>query len=299
MHLHPGLAGFDANLQHGRGVGGVDRLPDAVALGALATAFGVAGVIGEDLPGPVPGRKVQQEDLRPVQGAVGARGHAHLAEELAVEHRFRFKAGAEADLGHPVPARQQFGRRLLHPHAPQPLGRGQMGMVAQQVAQLGQADAGGFRQRRRIGEVFGAGRDAGGEPGEQGHVLVFATIEKVGTAALAGPQARGLGLGFGGEDADIFRLGRAGGTGRQAVDARGHHPDDPLAVELAGPGLGTVPGHGGRKLHGPAPTFAASKRCVESGIPRACRVFVSHFRAAPPPLVHVLSIAGSSNLFEP
>lgn len=87
MHLHPGLAVFDTDLQHRRAVPGMQRLPDAVAFTALAETLRIAGVITQDLPGTVSRRQVQQEHLRPIEGAVSARCHAHLAEELAVKHR--------------------------------------------------------------------------------------------------------------------------------------------------------------------------------------------------------------------
>ena len=99
-----------------------------------------------------------------------------------------------------------------------------MGVIPQQVAQLGQADAGGFRQRGRIGEILRIGANALRQPIEQSDVLVLALVEKIGAAALAGAQAGGLGLGFGREDADIFRLGRARRTGRQANRCRWSAP---------------------------------------------------------------------------
>ena len=91
MHLHPGLARLDADLHHRRTVLGRHGFPDAVAFAFLADRFGIAAVIAQDFPGPIAGRKLQQEDLRAIQGAVGARRHPHLGEELAMEHRFRFK----------------------------------------------------------------------------------------------------------------------------------------------------------------------------------------------------------------
>ena len=80
------------------------RLPSLFSL----SRFGIAAVIAQDFLRPIAGRKLQQENLRAIQGAIGARRHPHLGQELAVEHRFRFKAGAEADFGHLVLPRQQF-----------------------------------------------------------------------------------------------------------------------------------------------------------------------------------------------
>ena len=63
-------------------------------------------------------------------------------------------------------------------------------------------------------------------------------------AALAGPEARGQAFGLGAEQGDVFRLGRMGGTGRQAVDPRGADTDQELAVEFAAAGLFAGPGKG-------------------------------------------------------
>jgi len=87
MDLHPSLARFDADFEHRRGVGRVQRLPDTIAFTFFADAAGIAAVIAENFLRPVPRRQVQQEHLRPVQRPIGARRHPHLAEELAVEHR--------------------------------------------------------------------------------------------------------------------------------------------------------------------------------------------------------------------
>jgi hypothetical protein len=250
MYFHPGLAGLDADFDHRWPVGRVQGLPDAIALAFLAHAFGIAGVIAEDFPGPVARRQLQHENLSTIERAIGAWRHAHLVEELAVKHRFRFEAGAEADLSDPIPARQQFLGRALDPHAPEPGNRRQMGMVAIEIAQLGQADARFPGQRRGIGEILRPRRNPFRQTLEQGHILVLAPVIKIRAAALAGAQAGGFRLGFGGEQPHIFRFWRTGGTGRQAVDARGHHPKDELAVEFALAGFSAVPGHGFGVFHG-------------------------------------------------
>ena len=71
-----------------------------------------------------------------------------------MKHRLAFKAGAETDIHHLVVAGQQGRGRAGHPLAPQPRRRRQMGVIAEQVGQLGEADAGGAGQRAGVGEIF-------------------------------------------------------------------------------------------------------------------------------------------------
>ena len=123
-----------------------------------------------------------------------------------------------------------------------------MGMIAEQIAQLGLADAGGLGQRRGIGECIRARPHPLRQAFEQGDVFVLAPVIKIGTAALAGAQARRLAFRLGAEQGDIFRLGRMGGTGRQAIDPGGAHADQELAVELAAAGVFAGPGKGLRAI---------------------------------------------------
>ncbi len=167
-----------------------------------------------------------------------------------MKNRLAFKAGGEADIHHlGVAGKKQFGG-LAHSLAAKPLGRRQMGMKPEQGAQLGLADAGGLGQSGSIGEIMRRGPHPLRQAFEQSRVLVLAPVIKVGTAALAGAQARRLAFRLGAEKRDVFRFGRMGGTGRQAVNPRGAHADQELAVEFAAAGDLAGPGKGLGKFHG-------------------------------------------------
>ena len=141
MHAGPGAFLFQRQFQNRGPVLGDKGFPDLVAFAFLAEAFRIAGVIGQDFLGPVTRRQMQQEHLRPLHRAIGPRRHAGEAEKLAVKNQFAFKTGAKADIDDLVVAGQQRRGCPAHPFAAQPLGGRQMGVIAEQIAQLGLADA--------------------------------------------------------------------------------------------------------------------------------------------------------------
>ncbi len=161
-----------------------------------------------------------------------------------MKHGFAFKARRKADIHHLGVAVEQQRGGMVHPLAPKPLGRRQMGVFAKQRAQLGQADAGAFCQCRRVGEIRRIAAHPRHQAFEQGDILVFAAIEQIGPATLAGAQPRRPAFRFRAVEGDIFLLGRMGRTGRQAIDSRRAHADKELSVELAAAGFLAGPGKG-------------------------------------------------------
>ena len=159
MHPRPGAFLFELNFQHGRAVRVCKRLPDLVALASFAEAFGIAGVIGQNFLGAGIRRAAAAE----TPGAVAARDRRPAScgcgRETGGEKPIRFQSPAPKPISTTLssPAEAASAARA-HPLAPQPCGRRQMGMIAEQLAQLGQADAGGPGQGRGIGEILRAGR---------------------------------------------------------------------------------------------------------------------------------------------
>ena len=65
MHPAPGPFLFQRQFQHGRAIAVSEGFPDAAAFAFFPQAFGIAGVVGQYLLGPIARRQMQQEDFRP------------------------------------------------------------------------------------------------------------------------------------------------------------------------------------------------------------------------------------------
>ena len=151
------------------------------------------------------------------------------------------EASRVADVDYaPIRIEQRTGRRA-HLLALEPRCGREMRVRAQEVAELRETDAASTRERARIGACRGLGAHPLRERVEQRRVGILATVIEVGPAPLAGSETRGLRLGFGLEQAHVFRLRLACAAGRQAVDARREHADDEPAIETACARVGSFP----------------------------------------------------------
>ena len=117
------------------------------------------GVIGEDFLRAISGRQMQQKNRCVVHRPISAGRHARQRKELPVKDGFAFKPRVVTRLRpRDRIASSNWREAALHPLAPQPCGRGQMRVRAEQIAEFRRTDAGRFGERGALANSCGCAR---------------------------------------------------------------------------------------------------------------------------------------------